>query len=440
MRDYFYALADSLTGLLRGAEVYTCAFQGEESDFVRFNHARIRQAGHVVQQSVSLDLIEGRRHAAAELTLSGDLTLDRARLAALLEDLRAARAQAPDDPFLCYATEPRSSERAHPNRLPAGQELAEAVLAAGREFDLVGILASGAVYAGFANSLGQRNWYARPSFNLDWSLYLRADKAVKSRYAGFDWRQDELQGRMAAAGDQLEALARPARNLSPGRYRAYLTPAALEEILGLLSWGGFGARAHRTGTTPLLKMVEEGARLHPELTISEHTAAGAAADFQEAGFIRPPQVLLIDRGVYRDCLVGPRSAMEYGLPCNGADAAEAPLSLEVAPGTLATAEILKTLDTGLYIGNLWYLNYSDRNAARITGMTRFATFWVENGAVQAPVNVLRFDETLYHLLGERLLGLTREQELLLDPSSYGARSTRGARLPGALVEAFNFTL
>jgi predicted Zn-dependent protease len=73
-------------------------------------------------------------------------------------------------------------------------------------------------------------------------------------------------------------------------------------------------------------------------------------------------------------------------------------------------------------------------------MTRFATFWVENGRIQAPVNVMRFDETLYHLLGDPLLGLSAERELLLDPISYGARSCRSARLPGILVEGMNFTL
>lgn len=440
MQDYFYSLADHLTGLLRSEEIYTCAFQGEDSDFVRFNRSRIRQAGHVVQQTVGLDLIAGRRHAAAELTLSGDPALDRARLAGLVAELRAVRVHAPDDPWLHYATTLHCSERLHPNGLPPGQVLAEAVLTAGREHDLVGILASGAVHAGFANSLGQRNWYTRHSFNLDWSLDLRADKAVKSRYAGFEWREDDLQARMAGAVAQVQALARPSRSVPPGRYRAYLTPVALEEVMGLLGWNGFSARAHRTGNTPLVKMVEEGARLHPELTISEHTAAGIAPDFQEAGFIRPRQIVLIDQGSYRECLVSPRSAAEYNLSCNGANALEAPVSLEVAPGILATNEVLKALDTGLYIGNLWYLNYSDRNAARITGMTRFATFWVEHGQIQAPLNVLRFDETLYHLLGDQLLGLTQEQELLLDPTSYGARSTRSARLPGALVAELNFTL
>ena len=61
---------------------------------------------------------------------------------------------------------------------------------------------------------------------------------------------------------------------------------------------------------------------------------------------------------------------------------------------------------GLAIGNLWYLNYSDRPACRMTGMTRFATFWVEHGKIVAPVDVLRFDDTLYRMLGDNLEALT----------------------------------
>ena len=73
-------------------------------------------------------------------------------------------------------------------------------------------------------------------------------------------------------------------------------------------------------------------------------------------------------------------------------------------------------------------------------MTRFATFWVENGRLAAPVAPLRYDETLYRMLGEKLVGLTAERELLLDEGTYGGRSTRSARLPGALVDDFTFTL
>ena len=53
---------------------------------------------------------------------------------------------------------------------------------------------------------------------------------------------------------------------------------------------------------------------------------------------------------------------------------------------------------------------------------------------------MRFDDTLYRMLGENLEALTRERELLLDPSTYEGRSTASARLPGALLRALRFTL
>jgi predicted Zn-dependent protease len=73
-------------------------------------------------------------------------------------------------------------------------------------------------------------------------------------------------------------------------------------------------------------------------------------------------------------------------------------------------------------------------------MTRFATCWVENGAIQAPLNVTRFEESIYRILGDNLIDLTAERELILDADSYHQRSTASGRIPGALVDAFTFTL
>ncbi|MBI3798389.1 MAG: TldE/PmbA family protein, partial [Deltaproteobacteria bacterium] len=211
-------------------------------------------------------------------------------------------------------------------------------------------------------------------------------------------------------------------------------------IVGLLGWSGFSLKEHRTKQTVLLKMIEEGARLHALVTLRENTGDGVAPNFQEDGFIKPDQVTFIENGALRDCLTSPRSAKEYSVATNGASGGEMPESLDMAAGSVPTTEVLRRLDTGVYINNVHYLNYSDRIACRITGMTRFATFWVEDGVIQAPLNVMRFDETLYRMLGEKLLGLTAERDLILDPGTYYARSTSSGRFPGALVEDFTFTL
>jgi len=245
---------------------------------------------------------------------------------------------------------------------------------------------------------------------------------------------------MRFARDQLALLGAPARVLAPGAYRAYLSPAAMEEVLGMLCWGGFGLKSLRTKQSPLLRLADGAAQLDPGVTIAENTAEGLAAGFQRDGFVRPGRVELVRRGKLAEALVSPRSARQFGVAANGANGEESPESLDLAAGELPRGRVLESLDRGIYVGNLWYLNFSDRSACRITGMTRFASFWVEGGEIRAPLDVMRFDDTAYRLLGSELEALTTERDLLLNGGSYGARNTASVRTPGALLRSLKLVL
>jgi predicted Zn-dependent protease len=438
---YFDELVTAASSTLTGGEVLLANIAGERTDFIRLNNSEVRQAGTVDQRTLSVDLVDGKRHTGGSIRLSGDRGVGDARLAALLSQLREQRAFVADDPYLLYNTEPTSTERIERGSIPAPDDALTEIRSAGAGRDLVGIYASGDTFRGFANSLGQRNWFESSTFNLDWCFYLRADKAAKNLYAGFDWDDDVFAAKVDWSARQLRALEREPISLSPGDYRTYLAPRALEELM--LLWaqsGAFGLRAHQTKQTPLLKMIVEGATLSPLVTITEDTAHGVAPNFQSAGFLRPDEVPLIVNGAYAQTLVSPRSAQEYGVPTNGAVGYEYPQSLAVAPGTIPTDQVGAELGSGLFVGNLWYTNFSDQAACRTTGMTRFATFWMDGGEIVAPVNVLRFDDTAYHLLGDHLEGLTDTTEVLLNPATYARRSTDSARLPGALVGAMRFVL
>ncbi|MBD3236008.1 MAG: TldE/PmbA family protein [Candidatus Eisenbacteria bacterium] len=440
MQEYFHGLADHVTSLLQGDEVATMNFSGEASDFVRFNHNAVRQAGVVQAQDLSVDLIRGARHAESTTVLCGIAEEDQGRLAAMIDELRARLEHVPEDPYLLYATEVQSTERMGENQLGPVEEALQAILEGGHGQDLVGIYAQGPIYRGFANSLGQRNWFSTHSFNLDWSLYLRDDKAVKSLFAGFAWEPQRLREKMESAVQQLDLLAQPAKTIEPGKYRVYLSPTALGDVAGTVGWGGFGLKSHRSKISSLLRMIEGDARFDEAVTLRENTAEGIAPNFDGKGFLKPDEVVLVEKGEFREHLVSARSAKEYGVASNGADAYEMPNSLDMSAGDVPSAEILERLGTGAYVNNLHYLNYSDRPACRITGMTRFATFWVEDGKVVAPLNVMRFDESVYRMLGENLIGLTQEREMLISSETYMGRSCESMRLPGALIDNFSFTL
>jgi len=441
MEAAFSRLVDAARAALRPGEQFTLWYSAEDSEFVRFNRARVRQAGQVRQAMACLQLIRDERHAEIAITLAGDPGADRARLVEGMMRLREAIGQLQPDPYLMVAHDPWQRRRADADGdgVPDGAAVLAQIADAAAGLDLAGIYAAGPLYRGFANSFGAYGWHAVPACHFDWSLFHANGQAVKSDYAAARWDADAFAARFAEARAQLAHLGKPARTLAPGAYRAYLAPAALHEVVEMLGWGGFSARALANKESPLQRLYDGGASLSPMLQMDELASGALAPAFGPQGLPRA-DVALLREGAAAGRLVYPRSAREYGMAANCADADEAPRSLSVAGGALAQQDVLATLGTGLYIGNLWYLNWSDVPAARLTGMTRFATFWVEDGRIQAPVGTMRFDDSLYDFLGTHLQALTHERDLRVSSSTYDERQTQSALLPGALTGKLTLTL
>ena len=135
-----------------------------------------------------------------------------------------------------------------------------------------------------------------------------------------------------------------------------------------------------------------------------------------------------------------RTAKEYKLQGNSANLSESLRAPDVATGTLDPGDAVTALDTGLYLSNLHYLNWSDRPGGRITGMTRFACFWVEKGEIVSPIQDLRFDDSLYDFLGENLEAVTTQQSFVPNVDTYDVRGLGGTFTPGMLMRHFTFTL
>ena len=71
-------------------------------------------------------------------------------------------------------------------------------------------------------------------------------------------------------------------------------------------------------------------------------------------------------------------------------------------------------------------------------MTRFGCFEVKNGELVAPIPVMRFDDTIYDLLGAALEELTQGCEKQISASTYRSRSVSSMCLPGALIGTMKF--
>lgn len=440
MKDHFRQITRHACGRLRGREVLLANFAAEVSDFVRFNRGQVRQPMTVRQAQLELTLIDGQRHNQVTLTISGLPAIDQEQIDLALDAMRAELPSLPEDPYLLYSSEATTSERITTGQLPTPRQAIDEIVADARGTDLVGILSSGPIQRGFASSLGAFHWHAVDAFLFDWSLYHATDKAVKCAWSGSLWDRAELRRRLERAREDLAHLTRPARTLEPGEYRTYLSPAAMDELLWMLNWGGVSAKAQRTKQSCIQHLTDGRTRLSPLISLKEDTAGGLAPAFDAAGFTKPQQVALVEAGAHAGSMVSPRTGAEYAIAANGADDDEGMASMTLAGGTLAEADALSALDTGIAVGNLHYLNFSDRSNGRVTGMTRFATFWVERGQIVAPINVMRWDDTLYRMLGDSLEALTDTPQWILNNSTYEQRSVQTSRVPGALLSRLAYTL
>lgn len=439
-RHYLATLSDTVLAGTAPGTLCSLSIHAEDSTFLRFNHAQVRQATQVSQAHATLALTQGARSADSTLSLTGDLARDTAALRAAQSALAQDLPHLPEDPYLLRPDTLTSTSRDEDGDLPSASEVIDAVATHAQGLDLVGLHASGPIVRTYADSRGQRNWHRVATFSFDWCLYQSADKAVKALHAGRQWSEAAWARQLKQGAAQLELLGLDPIALKPGRYRAYFAPSAMAELLGILGWSGFGQKEQAVGTSSLTRLVRGEATLHPSIQLTEDIGHSIAPAFTADGFTGPAQIPLVVDGRHAGNLCSPRSAREYHRPTNGAGAGESPQALSLAAGTLPEADALKALGTGLCISNLHYLNYSDRQHCRVTGMTRFACFWVENGQLVAPLQVMRFDDDLLDLLGPRLIALTDQAHLHQETSTYGQRQLSAITTPGALVEGFELTL
>jgi predicted Zn-dependent protease len=430
----------SLKQQLQLDQKFTLRLQGEVSQFTRFNHAKVRQTGIVQDGTLQLQLISQQRTSSIEFPCTGDVEIDIPQARAALASVRDELPHLPVDPYLVIPTGAANSREVHPGNLLSDPEVVGNLLPVVAGLDFTGLYAAGTVMRGYADSNDQKHWFATESYTLDYSLFTSGGQAVKGTLAGSDWQPELYQAKIAESKIQLARLAQPVKTIERGKYRTYLAPAATADLLGMLSWGGISEAALQQGRSCFGALQRGDQLLSDRLTISENFQRGLVPRFNELGEIAPASLTLIDRGRLANTLVNARTAKEYQKPGNGANQGESLRSAEITPGTLAPDQILAELDTGLYLSNLHYLNWSDRPNGRVTGMTRYACFWVEGGEIIAPIANLRFDESLYRCWGDQLMALTNTLEFIPDVDTYGSRQLGGSWVPGMLVEDFTYTL
>lgn len=425
---------------LKSHETLSLNFSAEHSLFVRINQSKIRQASDIKQAFLTMDLSVNQSHSQVSFSMTGDRGHDTIQAKELLKKARQECEHLPEDPYLVVPEAGESSEKDYKGNLLQTDHLAESLLKPAQNHDLAGIYAGGIFMRAQINSKGQFHWFSTENFYFDYSLYTPNQKAIKACYAEKAWSEQEYHANFLRATQRLEIMKKSPLKLSPGKYRVYLAPAAVAEVLEIVGWSALSEKNVRQGHSPFKKLSEETATLSPLFSLEEDFSPGLVPSFNEFGEVSPLKIPLITKGKLTSLLINKRTAQEYGLKSNAANTGEISRSLKIHPGKLSESKILQCLGTGVYISNLHYLTWSDRQHGRISGMTRYACFWVENGEIISPIQDMRFDESLYDFWGGNLEDLGEKNELVPNILSYYEQSLGGVSVPGMLLSSFTFTL
>ncbi len=265
--------------------------------------------------------------------------------------------------------------------------------------------------SGFAGGFGS----AREAFDFRSLAEVAADKALRGRGA---------------------------IEIEPGQYDVVLAPEAIAEILEWLCIASFGGKALLDETSLLTRRKGE------VLCDSAVTVLDRIDDdeppFDPEGVLRQP-VTFIDEGKgglpVTDIITAARLGDERGStghapPVGSVDIdGPYPAHVRLLPGDKTEEELISSVDRGLYVTRLHYVNgLLDTRRATTTGMTRDGTFLIEGGKLGRGVRNLRFTEPILEAFG-RHGGIGSEARDVPNWwSDAGAVST-----PPVLFRGFHFT-
>lgn len=201
-----------------------------------------------------------------------------------------------------------------------------------------------------------------------------------------------------AAADLAERSADPA-DLDPGEYVVVLAPEAVAEMLAMLAYTGFSAKAVDEGSSFMTG--HAGERLFSEsITIVDDAldpdAVGLTFDYEG---MPKRRTSLVEEGV----VIGPVTDSYWAARSESPNTGHAlpapnsfgpiPLDMQIAQGTGSVDDMVAAVERGIYVTRFHYVNVEDPVQAVLTGMTRDGTFLIESGRLTRPLKNLRFTQS-----------------------------------------------
>jgi PmbA protein len=213
----------------------------------------------------------------------------------------------------------------------------------------------------------------------------------------------DVAGSVTRAVAQAQA-SRRRTELPAGTYEVVLGAEAMGDLLsfvpdlgfsGTLAAAGIGiiGRAGQRAVSPLVTIADDGgADIGLPIGFDIEGVAKRRVEFFTSGRIGEPVTDLATAAVLGRPSTGHAHIAREQVP------EPAAANIVMSPGAHTEEELIAQVERGVYLQRFWYTRLVDRITATITGVTRDACFRIEDGRLTAPLEGIRFTESVLGVL------------------------------------------
>jgi predicted Zn-dependent protease len=378
------------------ADGCSVSLNGNDRGNIRYARNSVSTAGEDSNVALGVNAYYGKKSGSATINEFDDASLEKCVRRA--EELAQLAPENPEFmeplPQQTYGGESKTFSEATAKITPEyrAQAAADSINpAVPKDVTAAGYLQDSRGFGAIMNSKGLYAYNKQTS--VDFTVTMRSNDGTGSGWAARDLND---VSKLNAAETSRIAIdkavrSRDAKAIEPGKYTVILEPAAAGDLVRLMlnmnartADEGRSFLSKKGGGTKLgEKLIDERVNIYSDPWNDEAPASPFAGDGQAR-----KRMDLIKNGVVSTLFYD-----RYWASQKNVAPVPFPGNTIMEGGSASIEDMIKDTKKGILVTRFWYIRPVDPQTLLFTGLTRDATFYIENGKIKHPIKNMRFNES-----------------------------------------------
>ena len=254
------------------------------------------------------------------------------------------------------------------------------------DFDIYGTFITNHQKFCIVNSNGVAKDFEVPAVMLDMKAVSNKNMVtIVEKYGSSDFNSFDLDNFTNNLIEKIKSAQQDIVDVIPGVYTTILSPYATVQFLQYFLYNAMGRTLYSKQSFLEGKLNK---KIFPDLISlydNPYSERLISYPYNEDGRLLN-KLPIIENGVLKNFLIDKYFSSILDMPITGNQLS----NIEMLSGNNSLQEMIESVENGLYISNIHYMNFINFKETSVTGLTRDGTFLIKNGKLSKVVNNLRF--------------------------------------------------